>query len=374
MRSLPILLLTAAALLFAGPRDDCLASPPRELRGVYMELHGSPSFGVYPLVPNGQWRKLFASLRELGVNAVFPNAVSPSGASYPSKVVPTRPPAECLFSPDLLDEITDAAHAEGIEVHVWTIEWYKAAPGTEENRLVRDASGKTSNTLCPSVPANRELMRRMLLELAAKYEVDGIQYDYMRLPGSEYCYCDACRGGFERETGRKVTDWPADVLEDGAREDEYRVYLENVLSTFVRDMYSPLKEAHPGLVISAAVWCHDSRDGHPGVRQDWGRWAREGWVDFLAPMNYGNRWILENFEPFMRNEARRVAGTVPLVFGMGAYQDTPENEVAQVRLGRELGGSGFIVYTLTERIMSEILPVLSREVWNEPALVPAFGR
>ena len=68
-----------------------------------------------------------------------------------------------------------------------------------------------------------------------------------------------------------------------------------------------------------------------------------------------------------------MAGAVPLVFGMGAYQDTPENEVKQVRRGRELGGKGFIVYTLTGQIMQEILPVLKREVWSEAALPPRFG-
>ena len=195
----------------------------------------------------------------------------------------------------------------------------------------------------------------------------------MRLPGSEYCFCPNCRSGFEEKSGHKVKNWPAEVSKGGARESEYSRYLEDNISSFVQEMKPALKAAHPGLVVSAAVWCHDSLAGNPGVRQDWGRWVREGWVDFLAPMNYGNRWILQNFEPFMRNEARQVAGAVPLVFGMGAYQDTPENEVKQVRRGRELGGKGFIVYTLTGQIMQEILPVLKREVWSEAALPPRFG-
>jgi uncharacterized lipoprotein YddW (UPF0748 family) len=374
MRAYVLLLVFAAVLAGALPALGQMPSG-EELRGVYMELHGSERFGVFPLVPNGEWRKLFAELRQHGVNAIFPNVVSPRGASYPSKVSPPLPPARCLFSPDLLDEITDAAHAEGLEVHVWTIEWYHAPDSTDPDLLVRGPDGKTSNSLCPSQEPNRELMSRMLLELAEQYELDGILYDYMRLPEGGYCYCEHCRAGFEKSLGRKVEDWPKAVLENGPLAAQYLDYLCDVISTFVRDMRPRLKEAHPGLVVSAAVWCNDKSSRNDGVRQDWGRWAREGWVDFITPMNYGGGpYIVNHYEPFARNEAAQLKGVLPFAFSQGAIQDTPEGEIAQVRLGRELGGAGVILYTLNKSVMADILPALSREVWHEPATVPRFGR
>ncbi|HLA38797.1 MAG TPA: family 10 glycosylhydrolase, partial [Candidatus Glassbacteria bacterium] len=256
----------------------------------------------------------------------------------------------------------------------WTIEWYHAPADTDPDRLVHDTQGQTANTLCPSVEENRVQMRDMLLELVAGYAIDGVQYDYMRFPGAEYCYCRHCREGFEKQLGGPVADWPADVVKGGKLENPYLDYLKGTISSFVEEMYPRIKSIKPQLVVSAAVWCHDSLAGHPGVRQDWGRWVENGWLDYLAPMNYGNKWVTEHFDMFARSEARHVAGKLPLVFGLGAYLDTPEHEVASVKLGRELGGSGFIIYTLTEKIINEHLPVLSREVWREPAVVPAFGR
>ena len=91
-------------------------------------------------------------------------------------------------------------------------------------------------------------------------------------------------------------------------------------------------------------------------------------------MNYGNKWIVQHYEPFAKNEAKHVVGKMPLVYGLGAYQDTAENQVNSVKISRKLGGSGFIVYTLTEKTLRDILPALARDVWFRPAKVPAFGR
>jgi len=366
---LPAALCVAGLLLTATQ-----AAAREELRGVYMELHSNPRFGVFPLVQDRDWRRLFRELKGLGVNAIFPEVVAPSGAIYPSRVVPTRSAERRQGFPDLLRVILDAAHAEGLEVHPWTIEWRGPPADTSPERLVHDAEGNTERTLCPSIEVNRELMRNMLLELVRNYEVDGVHYDYMRLPGGEYCYCDTCRARFEKRLGRAVGHWPADVVEGGPLTDQYLDYLCDTISSFVEEMYPLLKNARPAVVVSAAVWANDRTMRNTGVRQDWGKWVEAGWLDFVSPMNYGNSWIVDRFEQFATAEARNVAGRLPLAFGLGAYLDTPEGEVKAVRVSRRLDSAGVIVYTLTRETFEKHLQALSREVWSEPAQVPAFGR
>jgi uncharacterized lipoprotein YddW (UPF0748 family) len=139
-------------------------------------------------------------------------------------------------------------------------------------------------------------------------------------------------------------------------------------------MYPQIRKAKPRMVVSAAVWCLETGSKVVSVRQDWGTWVREGWLDFLVPMNYGNDWILKHYGDFALNEVKQVAGKKPLVFGLGAYMDTPAGVVNAVKIGRELKGAGDIVYTLTERSYREHLPALKRTVWSEPATVPRFGR
>jgi len=367
-------IVVALGLAVLPPVFPAPAQTTAELRGIYLELHDNPRYGAFPLAADGDWRKLFAGLRSLGINAIFPNVVTPAGAAYPSRVVPARPRDTLQNQEDLLAVLVEASHAESLEIHPWTIEWYNAPPGTDPDRLVRDPAGKSANTLCPSVAENRRQMQQMLLELAAGYDIDGLQYDYMRLPGAEYCYCRHCREGFEKKIGRPVAEWPAEVLSGGGLDSLYLDYLSGIISSFVEETYPMLKRVKPNLVVSAAVWCHDTQPRNMSVRQDWGKWVENGWLDFIAPMNYGNKWVTDHFEMYARNEARHVAGKMPLVFGLGAYLDSPEGQVAAVRFGRSLGGSGFILYTLTEKTYTEHLPALSREVWASPARVPAFGR
>jgi uncharacterized lipoprotein YddW (UPF0748 family) len=274
---------------------------------------------------------------------------------------------------NLLKIILAAAHAEGLEVHPLTVLWYKAPKNTDPDRLVHTVSGETTNTLCPSVAGNRDLMRRMLLELATDFDIDGIHYDYVRFPDGGYCYCRHCRAGFEKVIKAPVTAWPKDVLYGGKFEKRYQEYLYGVISSFVREMYPLLKQLKPQLVVSAAVWAKESGSRVPGVWQDWGEWARSGWVDFLSFMNY-SLYILQHYDEFARNEAKQIVGKRSLVYALGSVVDSPEGLVNAVRLGRELKGDGFIIYTLTTSTYSEHLPELHRTVWSVPATVPRFGR
>ncbi|HCB30649.1 MAG TPA: hypothetical protein DEP50_07990 [Acinetobacter lwoffii] len=348
-----------------------------ELRGVYMELTDNLNYGVLPVVPDGDWRRLCRELKQLGVNAIFPNVVSPAGAIYPSNVVLQLPAYKRQGmdeSRNYLDNIITAAHEEELEVHAWTIEWHNAPKNTDPDRLMRDAAGKTTNTLCPSQDGNRDLMRRMILELVKVYDIDGIQYDYMRFPSEKYCYCRHCREKFEKAVGSPVANWPAEVISGGRWEKKYLDYLYGTLNSFVRELYPLIKKAKPDMVVSAAVWAREKDSQVPGVRQDWGNWVRAGVLDFIAPMNYGNDWIISHYNDFAQNEAKQVAGKMPLVFGLGAYADTAQGVVNAVKISRGLKTNGFIIYTLTQKTYREHLPALYQKVWSEPAGVPRFGR
>ena len=52
-------------------------------------------------------------------------------------------------------------------------------------------------------------------EMAEKYDIDGIQFDYIRYPDApsyDFDYGSVSRHEFERKLGRPVQSWPADVL------------------------------------------------------------------------------------------------------------------------------------------------------------------
>ena len=53
--------------------------------------------------------------------------------------------------------------------------------------------------LCPSNPENQDLEIAAMVEVATKYDVDGIHFDYIRYPGPENCFCNGCRQRFEKQ-------------------------------------------------------------------------------------------------------------------------------------------------------------------------------
>ena len=55
-----------------------------------------------------------------------------------------------------------------------------------------------------------------MLEVARRYPVDGLHMDYIRYPDGQCCYCDGCRKRFEADSGRRVSDWPADCYSGAA--------------------------------------------------------------------------------------------------------------------------------------------------------------
>jgi len=101
-----------------------------------------------------------------------------------------------------------------------------------------------------------------MLELVRDYDVDGIQYDYIRYASSDSCYCDHCRAMFEKHIGRKVENWPEDVLEGGQLEDEYLDVRAGYITQTVRETTAAIRAIKPAVVITAAV-----QSGHPLERK-----------------------------------------------------------------------------------------------------------
>lgn len=117
---------------------------------------------------------------------------------------------------DLLEHLTREAHAQGIKVDAWLVDFaegergaaYRAHP--EWAMLNPDGGTTATETLgvakrrYPYVwmcPARRpgytdQWLLPMIEEIAANYSVDSIHHDYVRYPGDVapegYCFCDYC--------------------------------------------------------------------------------------------------------------------------------------------------------------------------------------
>lgn len=325
-------------------------------------------------VPGVDWDAAVRLLAENGFTAIMPNMLHAGVAYYPSEVLPVAP--EVKTRGDQLAECAAACRKHGVECHIWKVNWRmgRRTPKEFADRMKEAGrtqvrfDGKAENDwLCPSHPDNRQLEIDAMVEVAARYDVDGIHLDYIRYPDKRCCFCEGCRERFEAATGKKVENWPADVAGDEGIRRQWLDFRRENISRLVEEAGIALRKARPGIEISAAVFA-DSGAARNSVGQDWKLWCDKGWVDFVCPMNY-----TENNAEFQRQCLRQVswAGKVRCYPGIGMGTWPPQDRICrlidQIKITRRLGTGGFAVFDYGEAEAREILPLAGRGITNPHA-------
>ena len=345
------------------------ASPTREGRAVWNHT----GTGAFP----GDWDRSAKLLADNGFNMIFPNMLLPGVAHYPSNVLPRS--VTFRQYGDQIEQCCAAAKKYGLEVHVWKVDFnLGAAPRDYVEKLRREGrtqvsvKGQPIDWLCPSNPDNRKLELDSLLEVARKYPIDGLHLDYIRYPGREYCYCDGCRRRFEAASGKKIADadWPA-ICFSGDRKDEYNDWRCGQITALVAAVSREAKKVRPGLKISAAVF-----GSYPGccesVAQDWPKWIKAGYLDFVCPMDYTADDA--EFVSLVRNQRKLIGGRAPLYVGIGATATgmhlTPDQAVGQILLGRSLGAAGFSIFNFGPQTAASIIPAVGLGAGASRAIPP----
>jgi uncharacterized lipoprotein YddW (UPF0748 family) len=312
--------------------------------------------GPYP----GNWAAAAAVLATNNFSAVFPNLLSGGLAHYNSAYLPHS--AEFNQYGDQLAACISAAHARGLQVHVWKINWnLLEAPQSfidslrAAGRTQVSSSGAPIDWLCPSHPDNLLLESNSLMEVVRNYNVDGIHFDYIRYPGSEYCYCTGCCARFQSQTGRTLTNWPADVLAAGSLRTAFLDWRRAQITRLVQSVYTQTKALKPAVRVSAAVF-PDALSAYDGVGQDWRLWITNGIVDFLCPMDYTTD--LHNFTNLVAQQLAYAAGRVPLYPGIGAYVLENDATLAQLQATRAANTHGFNLFELSSTSATSLLPAL----------------
>lgn len=278
--------------------------------------------------------KVFERMKAAGINTVFVETVNAGYPIYPSDVAPQQNPLIRNWDP--LAAAIELGKAHNMEVHAWV--WLFAAGNQAHNPLVGQPAsypgpllsarpdwagydnrgnlipaGQTKPFLDPANPEVRQYLLDLLGEVARRYDVDGIQFDYVRYPFQDpeanrhFGYGTAARQQFQQLTGvDPITLSP----QNGG--DPRQAYLWNQwtsfriyqISSFVAEASESLRRQRPGLTISAAVFADDTRKRQQVIQQDWEDWADQGLVDWIVLMSYASNtqqfanlirpWVLES--------------------------------------------------------------------------------
>lgn len=336
--------------------------------------------------PNGERRqkeeleRILDRLVDDGYNTVFFQARLSGSVNYFSNEPFNRVFTSSGFRPnyDPLQFAIEACHKRGLAIHAWLVTYPLASvrgvphpiAQREPSWVVMHQGGRH---LDPGVPEVRSYIARISADIARRYDVDGIHYDYFRYPEEAARFNDA------RSFAR---------YGDGMDRDEWR---RSNLTAQLREIKDSLLKARPEVQISVAplgklrkipdLGRKHGWTAYEDVHQDVETWAKHRLVDFVAPMMYYKDLL---FEPFLADWQKTVGRHIAVVPGLAPYRVdsreekspwSPEVIQEQIRLSRKYGAAGVAMFREGNIGPSQpYLRTLIQREFEKTAIVPALER
>jgi len=183
--------------------------------------------------------------------------------------------------------------------------------------------------------------------------------DYLRYPSSAFCFCPTSRRAFEKSLGFAIDNWPQSAQIGGGLEKHFLDWRANEMTSHLRQVRNALRRLNRSIQLSAAVY-RSYPSCREGVGQSWGQWLQEDLVDFVCPMTYSQD--LSNFRSETMAHMALPGADHRIVPGIGVStsvsQLTPDQVIDQIRVCRELGAQGFILFDLSLTMRDRLLPIL----------------
>lgn len=355
----------AAATQATNLMLDAYCSAQKPVKGEHRAWWCHSAFGVEGM----EWDQAIKNLADNGFTAILPNMLWGGVAFYDSQVLPVSP--DVKEKGDQIEKCLTACKKYGVQCHVWKVNWNMGSRSSKEDvekmrkagRLQMDYAGKSDDPwLCPSHPDNQKLEIDSMVEVARKYAVDGIHFDYIRYPGGDHCFCPGCRERFEKAIGAKVANWPEDCRKNEQVKAKWLDFRRSNITKVVAAVSEQARKVRPGIKISAAVFRNWPVD-RDGVGQDWKLWCDKRYLDFVCPMDY-----MESNAQFENTVKLQLgwAGKVPCYPGIGLSCWKPSNDVAklidQIQITRRLGTGGFTVFNYGVPEAKEMVPLCGKGI------------
>ena len=326
--------------------------PKREVRAVWiatvMGLDWPKSFD--PAEQQRSLREIVAKLKSANFNTIYFQVRGRADAMYRSHFEPWSQQLTGTLGEDPgwdpLSFIVEEAHAQGMEIHAWfnTFLVKSGGPKPPESNprhviishpeWMQQVNGEW--WFDPGEPEVRDYNLKVAMDVIRNYNVDGIQFDFIRYPGKPFP---------DEATYRKY----------GQNLSKSNWRRENI-NMFVRSFYASAIAVKPMLKIGATpIGIYTNFNGARGQQsytelyQDSRRWLREGIIDYIVPQVY---WTLgstpgdPDFAIIVRDWSNYFDNR-QIYIGIGAYKSNVLDEIPQLidtTRAAGLGGVSFFRY------------------------------
>lgn len=304
--------------------------------------------------------KLIADAQRANANAIVAQVRRRGDAFYTSAIEPRTLDPNVPAGFDPLQDLIDKAHAADIEVHAWMVTlpvvsgtklpaghvWQQhgpSAPGND-NWAMLTYGGEAQGYLDPGHPDAVDYTVSVYLDLLKRYDVDGVQLDYVRYGGPTWGYNPTAIARFNQQTGRSGKPAPTDPA--------WMQWRREQVTNLVRKLYVESLAIKPRVKITAATiaW-GDGPTNDAGwyqtqpykeVFQDWRAWLEEGIVDMAMPMTYQREYKRSQKLAYDRwiEYAKDHQYNRQIAIGPGNYLNYIEDTLAQVRRAEQPSAKG----------------------------------
>jgi uncharacterized lipoprotein YddW (UPF0748 family) len=334
--------------------------------------------------------RLVRSAKDHGFNALFVQVRGRGDAYYRNALEPI--PADLLRQPSAFDPLAaviDAARAADLRVHAWVnlnlVSSAVALPPAREHlvhrhpewlmvprdiaqelaaipvnspaylgklaRWTRQATEVEGLYSSPVIPAGAAHTEAVVRDIARRYALDGVHFDYARYPTDRFDYSRAAIAQFRTTIRPRIPLERRKALDTDERIDlfaypdafpaEWRNFRIARMTALMTRLRAAVKAQLPEAIVSVAA-APDRPEALSRRLQDWGAWVGDGLVDAVAPMAYTQEPAL--FADQIA-DARAAAGPRAVWAGIGAYRLSPQETIANIRTARRLGADGIILFS-----------------------------
>ncbi len=365
----------ACVSLFAQPSSS-------EVRALWVQRGTLASaariIGAVDTAKNGGFNTLIVQVRGRG------------DAYYDSRYEP-RPPllATQPASFDPLALMVERAHRAGLKVHAWVNvnlvsdaeppaahkhlvylhpEWLMVPRPLAEDlgrmsprdpqylrRLSEYARARSDRVegifLSPVHKGAVDHISKVIGDIVARYDVDGIHLDYIRFPNDEFDYSAQSLAEFRSEVASRSS---ADERREHASRARgrplfytemfpqgWQEFRRSRLTALLSRIRETVKARRSRVMLTAAVF-PDANDATNRRFQDWGGWLETGLLDAVCPMAYTTDPAL--FRTQIAN-VEQLARRWPVWAGIGAFQLSASATADNIRSARQLGTEGVVLFS-----------------------------
>lgn len=305
-----ILTSLAASFLFTCSSPTAEIPPSkREFRAVWVATFHNIDWpskkGLDPDIQRKEFLNLVDEQQANGMNALVVQIRPAGDAFYQSSLTPwseyltgTQGKSPAPYY-DPLRYMIKVSHSRNMEFHAWfnpfravSHEKFSSVSPLNISKQHPEWIMKNGKQLYlnPGIPAVRDHVIEVILEVVRNYDIDGLHFDDYFYP-----YKDAALPFDDRQTFAKY----------GRGEHDIRTWRRHNIDLFISQLSDSLRQVKPHVkfgVSPVGIWrnkAEDPRGSHTRVSYtaydvlyaDVRKWLKQGWIDYIAPQLY---WSLNN--------------------------------------------------------------------------------